>query len=216
VLLIFIRAPAAPFVPPEWHGERIAAMAVCYSGDRTEEALAPVRAIGEPVFDLLAERPYTEVQSLLDGTEPKGHHYYWRTGHYATLGDEVLATWLELAGECPIPAAQIGYLHLGGAVGDRAPDDGAVGNRDARFVLGVIGAWEPDEPRGAEFQQWVRTAYDRVRPYGTGGNYVNFQTGDEGADRVREAYGANFDRVAAIKRAYDPDDRFPAFSIRDS
>ena len=216
VWLIFIRAPAAPFVPPEWHGERVAAMAVCYSGDRMEEALAPIRALGEPVFDVLAERPYTEVQSLLDGTEPKGHHYYWRTGYFSTLSDDLLATWLELAGGCPIPEAQIGCLQLGGAIGDRAPDDGAVGNRDARFVLGVIGAWEPDEPREAEFRAWVRDAYDRVHPYGTGGSYVNFQSADEGADRVRESYGPNYDRLAAIKRAYDPEDRFPAFSLRDT
>ena len=62
VWMIFVRAPAAPFVPPEWHGERVVAMAVCYSGDRPEEALAPLRALGEPVFDLLQDQPYTEVQ----------------------------------------------------------------------------------------------------------------------------------------------------------
>jgi FAD/FMN-containing dehydrogenase/pimeloyl-ACP methyl ester carboxylesterase len=218
VWLIFIRAPAAPFVPPAWHGERVVAMAVCYTGDldRTDEVLAPLRACGAPAFDLLGERPYTEIQSLLDGTEPKGHHYYWRSGHHARLSDELLAAAIEAAGECPIPAAQIGVLHLDGAIADRASDDGAVGNRDARFVFGVIAGWEPDEPREADFQAWVRAAYERVRPYGTGGSYVNFQAADEGADRVRDAYGANFDRVAAIKRAYDPEDLFPAFSIRDS
>ena len=83
-------------------------------------------------------------------------------------------------------------------------------------MLGVIGAWEPGEPRAGEFEDWVRGAYERVRPFGTGGSYVNFQSADEEPDRVRESYGANFDRVAAVKRAYDPGDLFPAFSIRDS
>ena len=103
--LNIVRAPAAPFVPPEWHGERVCAMVVCYSGDlaRTEEALAPIRALGEPVFDILREQPYTEVQSYLDATEPKGEHYYWKTEYLAELSDGFLETIRELAAECPVP-----------------------------------------------------------------------------------------------------------------
>jgi len=218
VWMNLIRAPAAPFVPPQWHGERIVAMAVCYSGEleRAEEALAPLRALGDPVFDLLHEQPYTEVQSYLDDTEPKGHHYYWRTEYAAELSDEFLTTWLELAAECPIPAAQLGCLHVGGALNERAGDDGAVGNRDARFVCGVLGAWEPGEPHADAFRQWVRDAHARIRPFGTGASYVNFQTGDEGVGRLRESYGVNCYRVIAVKRRYDPGDLFRSFSILDS
>jgi pimeloyl-ACP methyl ester carboxylesterase len=210
VWMNLLRAPAAPFVPPQWHGERICVMAVCYSGDlaRTEEALAPIRALGEPVFDVLRELPYTEVQSQLDATEPKGEHYYWKTEYLAELGDGFLETIRELAADCPIPLAQLGILHIGGAIGDRDGDDGAVGNREARYVTGVLGAWEPGEPRAGVFRDWVRTSFERVRPFGTGGNYVNFQSADEGEDRIRAAYGANYDRVMAIKRTYDPDDVF--------
>jgi hypothetical protein len=208
VWLLAVRAPAAPFVPPEWHGERVCAMAVCYSGDRPEEALASIRALGEPVFDVVAERPYTEVQSLLDGTEPKGEHYYWKTEYLGELSDGFLETVRELAGDCPIPLAQIGILHVGGALNEREPGDGAVGNRDARYVIGLIGAWAPDEPQAHAFRDWIRTGFERVRPYGTGGSYINFQSADEGEDRIRAAYGANYDRLMEIKRAYDPDDVF--------
>jgi len=205
-----IRAPEAPFVPPQWHGERVVAMVVCYTGDldRVEEAIAPLRALGEPVFDILGEMPYVEIQSYLDATEPKGRHYYWRTEYAAELSDELLGIWRELAATCPIPAAQLGILHVAGAVNDRPDDDGAVGNREARFVVGVIGAWEPDEPREEEFMRWVREAHERVRPFTTGRTYVNFQSADEGRDRLRASYGANADRVVAIKRAYDPGDVF--------
>jgi FAD/FMN-containing dehydrogenase len=209
VWLIMLRAPAAPFVPEAWHGERICAMSVCYSGDldRVDEALAPIRALGDPVFDQLAERPYTEVQSLLDGTEPKGHHYYWRTEFVAELSDDLLSTGQELAAECPLPLAQVGFLHPGGALNEHAGDDGAVGNRDARYACGVIGTWEPDEARDDEYRDWVRDAGQRIRRFSTG-SYINFQTADEGEDRIRATYGDNFDRLLEVKQQYDPDNVF--------
>ena len=209
VWLNLLRAPAAPFVPPEWHGRRICAMAVCFSGDlsETDRVLAPIRALGEPVLDLLGEQPYTEVQSMLDGTEPKGNHYYWKTEFVGGLSDELLDVWSELAGDCPIPDGQLGLLHLGGALNDRPAEDGAIGNRDARFALGVLGAWEPDTPGAETFPQWVRDAWQRMRPFATG-NYVNFQTADEDDDRIRATYGANFERLREVKRSYDPDNLF--------
>jgi hypothetical protein len=208
--LVNIRAPAAPFVPPEWHGERVCAMSVCFSGDlgRAEAALAPIRALGEPVFDLVHPWTYVEQQSYLDATEPKGHHYYWRTEFVSELSDGLLGEVRAIAGECPIPDAQVGLLHLGGALNERDPDDGAVGNRDARFALGIIGGWHPDEPGSEGFPAWVRGAWERIRPFSTGGNYVNFQTADEGEERIRATYGANLDRIRAAKRAYDPQNLF--------
>jgi FAD/FMN-containing dehydrogenase/pimeloyl-ACP methyl ester carboxylesterase len=208
--MLLLRAPEAPFVPAEWQGEQICAMAVCYSGDLadSEAVLAPIRAIGDPVFDMLAEQPYTAVQSMLDGTEPKGNHYYWRTEYAAELSDELLTTWRELAAECPIPHADLGFLHLGGALNAHDPDDGVVGNRDAHFACGVVAGWEPDEPAAAQYREWVRAAGERLRPFSTGGNYVNFQTADEGDARVRASYGANYARLAAIKRRYDPGNLF--------
>jgi FAD/FMN-containing dehydrogenase len=185
-------------------------MAVCYSGDPAAagDVLAPIRALGEPVVDLLAEQPYTQVQSYLDEGEPRGLHYYWRTEYLAALGDDVLAAARELYTACPIPEAQVGFLHIGGALNEHAGDDGAVGNRDARYVIGTNGTWEPGEPNGDAFCRWVRDAGERIHPFSTGGSYINFQTADEGEQRVRATYGANFDRLAAVKARYDPDNLF--------
>ncbi|MBI5105139.1 MAG: FAD-binding oxidoreductase [Solirubrobacterales bacterium] len=210
VWMNLLRAPAAPFVPEAWQGERICAMAVCYSGDlrRAEDALAPLRALGAPVFDLLHEQPYVQVQSYLDATEPKGRHYYWKTEYLAGLDDELLSTWRDLGAQCPIPDAQLGLLHIGGALNDRAGDDGVVGNRDARYVIGVIGGWEPHAPGCEGFPGWVRAAWERIRPFSTGGNYINFQSADESEDRIAASYGANLGRLRAIKREYDPGNVF--------
>src|SRR5687768_13424276 len=114
-------------------------MSVCFSGDLADaaEAVAPIRALRDPVIDLLGERPYVVQQSYLDATEPKGDHYYWKAGYVDELRDDFFGVWQELGAKCPIPRAQLGLLHLGGALNERAPDDGVVGNRDARYVCGA-------------------------------------------------------------------------------
>jgi FAD/FMN-containing dehydrogenase len=210
VFLILFNAPPAPFVPQAWHGRRICAMAVCYSGDLAgaDEVVAPIRALADPVFDLLGEQPYTQVQSYLDETEPKGAHYYWKTEYVAELSDELLSATREVVAECPIPDADVGFLQLGGAVNEHDTDDGAVGNRDARFVFGVKGLWEPGEPEADRFREWVHDGWRRMRPFSTGGSYINFQTADEDEDRIRATYGTNFDRLVQVKQRYDPDNRF--------
>jgi hypothetical protein len=144
-------------------------MAVCHSGDpdRAGRDLAPIRAIGGPVFDLVGPMPDTHVQSYLDDTEPKGRHYDWKTEFLAGLDDGLL-TWLpELFAGCPNPEADIGLLHLGGALNERPGDDGAVGNRDARYVVGVKGMWAPGEPEADRYRQWVRDAWSRPSGAGT-------------------------------------------------
>ncbi|WP_332898901.1 FAD-binding oxidoreductase [Haladaptatus sp. CMSO5] len=210
VFQVLMRAPPAPFVPPEAHGERICAFAVCYTGDldTVEDALTPIRALGDPVVDMLQPLPYAQLQSSLDDTEPTGHHYYWKTEFASELTPEFQATVAELAAECPIPGGQLVLAHIGGAINDRADDDGAIGNRDVRFVYGAAGMWEPDNPNAAEFRQWVKDAGTRLQSFSTGGNYINFQTAEDGEERVRATYGANYDRLLELKQTYDPDNVF--------
>ena len=63
-------------------------------------------------------------------------------------------------------------------------------------------------PKADRFQEWVRDAGDRIQPFSTGRTYINFQAADEGEDRIRAAYGSNFDRLVGIKQKYDPDNLF--------
>jgi FAD/FMN-containing dehydrogenase len=210
VWLILLHAPPAPFVPAEWHGRKICAMAVCYSGDlsETNTVLAPIRALGDPVVDLLREQPYVEVQSYLDMTEPKGMSHYWKTEYLAELSDDLLSTMQALSAESGLPEAEIGVLHVGGALNDRGEDDGAVGNRDARYVIGAKAMWDPDEPDADRFTDWARGAWEHLRPFSTGRTYINFQAADEDEDRVRATYGDNFGRLVEAKSAYDPENLF--------
>jgi FAD/FMN-containing dehydrogenase len=71
-------APPAPWLPKEIHGKPIVAMMACYSGrlEDGERTVAPIKALGKPAGDLLVRRPYAQLQSLLDATQPKGRRYY--------------------------------------------------------------------------------------------------------------------------------------------
>jgi FAD/FMN-containing dehydrogenase len=99
-------------------------------------------------------------------------------------------------------------LHLAGALNARAADDGAVGNRTARFFCGIKGMWAPDEPNADIYRQWVHDAWQQLRPYSTGATYINFQTQDEDESRIRATYGSNLPRLQGVKQHYDPHNLF--------
>jgi FAD/FMN-containing dehydrogenase len=200
-------APPAPFLPEEWHGKPIVGLNACHSGADAKGDLAPARALGDPIVDLVAEKPYTDQQSMMDGMEPKGHHHYWKTEYLAGLTNEFLDTFRDSALKVTSPLSDSIIIHLAGALNERAHDDGAVGNRDASYMTAFAGQWPASAPDD-EHVAWVRASWKRVRPYSTGGNYLNFQTADEDEERVRATYGPNFDRLVEAKQTYDPENLF--------
>jgi FAD/FMN-containing dehydrogenase len=200
-------APPAPFLPPEWHGRPIVGLLVCHSGADIEADLAPVRALGEPIADLVTEKPYTEQQAMLDGMEPNGNHYYWKTEYLDGLSNAFLDTFSKRALQVTSPLSESIVIHLAGALNERAEDDGAVGNRDARYMTAFAGQW-PADASDDKHVAWVREAWKSVRPFSTGGNYLNFQTTDEDLERLRATYGANYDRLVGVKENYDPENLF--------
>ncbi len=200
-------APPAPFVPEEWHGKPIVAMQICHSGPNPEADLSEIRAFGGPIFDVIAAKPYTAQQSMLDAMEPKGVYRYWKTEFLPGLSTEYLDTFREGALGVTSPLSQSVIFHLAGALNGREDDDGAVGNRDARFVSGFAGTWPPGTPADPHVA-WVRGAWEQIRPFSTGGNYVNFQLAEDDADRTAAAYGKNYERLRRIKAEFDPDNLF--------
>ncbi|HEX2273723.1 MAG TPA: FAD-binding oxidoreductase [Acidimicrobiales bacterium] len=203
-------APPAPFLPQEWHGKPIVGILACHTGDvaRAGDDLAPIRAADGCIADLIVPKRYVEQQCMLDPTQPKGMHYYWKSEFVARLPDDLLDTFRHQAAAIESPMSQMVLFQLGGAVGDRDPGTTAFANRDAAYVLNAAGAWPPDAPGTAGHREWVRSAWEAVRPYSTGGNYVNFQTADEDESRTREAYRETLDRLARVKAAYDPENLF--------
>jgi FAD/FMN-containing dehydrogenase len=204
------KAPPAPFLPPAWHGREILALAICWSGalDEGERVTAPLRRAGRPVADVVAPLPYAVWQTFLDASGTAGMRNYWKSHDVASLGDDLIDLLVYHARTLPDPQCDIAFAHLGGAVGRVPTGATAYGRRDAAFTLLVHGRWD-DPARDGEVTAWARGVFESAAPFATGGVYVNFMSQDEG-DRVRAAYGANHDRLVALKTRWDPTNLFRA------
>jgi FAD/FMN-containing dehydrogenase len=145
--------------------------------------------------------------AMLDAMGPKGVHRYWKTEFLPGLSSESLDTFREGALKVRSPLSQSVIFDLGGALNEREDDDGAVGNRDVRYISGFAGTWPPGTPAEPHVA-WVRGAWEAIRPFSTGGNYVNFQLAEDDATRTADAYGDNYERLRRVKAEYDPDNLF--------
>ena len=203
-------APPAPWVPPELHGTPIVIVVACHTGSSqaAEADLAPLRALGNPIADLVAVKDYVVHQTLLDATMPKGNHYYWKSEFFPKLSDELLETYHAQFADLKAPANQITLFHMAGALNEHPEDDGAMGNRDAGYACVIQAIWSPDSPAAGANREWVRNAWSALKPFSTGGNYVNFQTDDETEDRTAQSYRGNLDRLREVKAKYDPTNLF--------
>lgn len=199
-------APPAPFVPEEWHVKPVVGLLVCHSGPTAEADLAPLRALGEPIFNLIGEKPYVAQQSMLDDMEPKGLHQYWKAEFLPDLPGEYLDTFRDAALGVASPLSFSVIFHLAGALNER-DDAGAVGNRDAQFISGFSGVWPP-QADGDGIVAAVREGWEKIRPFSTGGNYVNFQMAEDDVTRTASAYRDSYERLRQVKAQYDPDNFF--------
>lgn len=203
-------APPAPWLPADKHGKPMIALVINHTGTALEadSDLAPIRSLGEPWADLIQRKPYAAQQSMLDATQPKGMHYYWKSEFLPGLSDEMLATYRTQFDALAAPANQIVLFHVAGALSEFGEDDGAVGNRDAAYACVVQSMFAGESPAAEANKTWVRTAWEALKPFSTGGNYINFQTDDESGERIAESYRGNLDRLARIKAEYDPQNLF--------
>lgn len=199
-----IVAPPAPFVPPELRLQPVVTVAAVWTGDAADGPSA-VRGLRElrPTVDHFEVQPYTTIQQWLDDGVPHGRRYHVRSEWLDDLDGAAIHELAAAGDEMSSPLSQVIVRRLGGAIADVAPDATAFRFRDAAHLLTVAAGWEdgPDEPHVA----WTRRTWERMRPWSSGGSYVNHLAADEGRERVREAYGAEtWDRLVALKRRVDP------------
>ena len=172
-----------------------------------ERLLQPLRDFGPPVADLVQPMPYTAFQQILDALNPPGNRVYWKSAMLQSLDDEVIETIIEHAAAPPSPLSAAIIEFYGGAANRVGVGETAYPHRDTQYALNAVAMWtDPDED--AANIRWSRGLWEATRRFSPGSVYVNFLGLDEGADRVRAAYGPNYERLAALKAKYDPDNLF--------
>jgi FAD/FMN-containing dehydrogenase len=202
------KAPPLPFLPDEWHGREVLIFAVCHCGDMAagEKALAELRALGNPIVDVVGPHPFTGWQTAFDPLLTPGARNYWKSHDLAVLSDEMIDILLAAIRNLPDPECEVFIAHVGGAMARVAVDATACPQRDSHFIMNVHTRWR-DASQDAGCIQWARDLFDAAAPHSTGSVYVNFMPDDE-VDRVDGAYGANMARLAEVKGKFDPDNLF--------
>jgi len=208
VWTVLRQAPPLPFLPAEVHGKEVVVLALLYAGDpkQGEELIQPLREFGKPVGAHVGVQPYTAWQKAFDPLLTPGARNYWKSHNFTTIADGLIDVVIEYVKRLPSPHCEVFFGGIGGATKRPAPDATAYPHRDAEFVMNVHGRWETP----AEDERciaWSRDYFRASAPFASGGAYVNFLTADE-TDRVRAAYGPNYDRLARVKAKYDPNNLF--------
>ncbi len=177
------------------------------SGDpaQAEQVFAPVRA-QEPALYGIHELPYPMLQAAFDGLYPPGHQWYWRADFVNELSDEAIARHVEHGSQLPTMQSSMHLYPIDGAVHRVGRKDTPFVYRDARWASVIVGV-DPDPANRDRITSWCKNYWEALHPHSAGGAYVNFMM-DEGQERVRATYRDHYDRLAQIKRKYDPANLF--------
>ncbi len=189
-------------------GHKACGIAAAYPGDvaEGERLIAPLKKFGPPVMDVLGPMPYLAQQSLIDAAMPPNVLNYWKAEFLRDVTDDVIDAAVDAFGRVVSPMSSILLFPIRGAASRVAPEATAFPHRRG-FHAGVYSLWTDPAQNDANIA-WVRQTWDAIRPLAAGGVYVNELGDDEGTDRVRMAYGVNYDRLQRIKAKYDPRNLF--------
>lgn len=189
-------------------GQRAFSISACYVGapQAGEAVVAPLMQFGHPIEGNLREVPYLQIQSAGDAVFPRQRRYYWKAQFLREIGDGAIDALLESYAAAPNANALLVFQQVGGAIARVPASHSPYANRDAAFDCFPVAIWDDPADDGANMR-WARELWNAVRPFSTGGVYAN-NLGDEGDERVRDAYGENYARLAAVKAQYDPTNFF--------
>jgi FAD/FMN-containing dehydrogenase len=190
-------------------GNLVTAMVACYAGslDEGRRVLTPLRRFGPPLADTIAPVPYVTQQTMMDAAFPYGRLNYWKSALTDELTDDVIAVLVDACGRMPSPLSAVPIMDFHGAYRRVGKTATAYYHRDLRYDIVIAANWT----EGADSEQnvrWTRELSEALQPHLPRSVYVNDLDRDEGADRVRHAYGENYERLATLKKKYDPTNFF--------
>ena len=191
-------------------GAQVFGVAACYCGSPLSEGeriLRPLRKFGPPVADMISSMSYVQMQSFFEPFFPPGRHTYVKSNFLQALSDETIETIAEWAGKSPSPYTFAPFFeHWHGAVSRVGITETAFPHRHHSWNLFAWSMWI--DPADSEMNiRWTRECWQAIGPFLVGGSYVNYIS-DEGEAVARSAYGANYDRLLALKNKYDPTNLF--------
>jgi FAD/FMN-containing dehydrogenase len=194
---------------PDGSGTKLCGVAVCHAGEDEQQAEAevkPVREFGPPAMDLIERIPYPVVNTLIDDAFQRGAFNYWKSAFFTELNEQVATKLIDAYQNAPTPLCFLVIEHFHGAAVRVDPSATAFPHRQAGYDCIIISQWSDPAETEAGIR-WARETYESLRPHMTDGAYVNYLDNDD-AGRVGAAYGPNYDRLAQLKRKYDPDNTF--------
>lgn len=200
--------PMAGSVSRHPEGGPTVSIAVCYSGtlDEGERVLKPLLDFGSPVAGAIGPVSYQAFQSGPDAGFPLGRQHYWKSSFLKDLTEDAIEVLLEFAATCPSPYTGIGLQQMTGVASRVDPQATAFAHRDRHYDCLILSQWEDRADTDLNID-WTRRCFEAMRPHLQQSVYVN-NLGDQDHDRVRDAYGANYERLADVKTRYDPDNLF--------
>ncbi len=200
-----LTAGAALLTAPDGHPA--VAIIVCYCGSlpEGERVVAPVRQFGPPLLDMIHPMDYLDAIQMIDAGNPPGHHYYEKGCSVKHLTNGAIDAIVGAGTVFTSPLSLVLIQHVHGAVSRIAPHATAFALRGEYYLPAFIAQW----PDGAADRHiaWSRASWTALQPFASEGTYVNFMAADE-TDRVRVAYGMNYERLVALKNQYDPANLF--------
>jgi len=204
----FLTIPPAPMFPEHLHLRKVCGVMWCCTGSEKEikKALKPMRSVGKPLLDHVGPVPFPAVQSLFDALYPPGLEWYWRADFFKELSNEAIARHAEHGSKLPTLHSTMHLYPIDGAAHRVSNTDTAFSYRDANWAEVIVGV-DPDPANREKITNWCKTYFDALHPYSAGGAYVNFMM-EEGQERVRASFRDNYQRLAEVKKKYDPSNFF--------
>ena len=190
-------------------GAPLVGLVPCYSGpiEQGEKVLERLRKFGPPAVDMVGAMPYVAVQRMFNDAFPPGRYNYWKSSLTPEISDQLIDTLVEHMARVPSPHSAVMLEHYHGGYSRPAPTATAYSHRRPTYDVVIIANWaSPADNEGNK--QWARSLFAAVQPQVSKAAYVNFLDQDEGADRIRAAYGDNYEKLVALKRKYDPTNFF--------
>ena len=198
--------PVAPF-PEELQLQKVCGVVWCYGGapEDADEVFRSVRDL-RPDLDGLMTMPVSALNAAFDPLYPAGDQWYWRADFFDRLSDEAIEAHVEFAHRLPTPQSTMHLYPVDGAASRVSADATAWAYRDAKWGQVMVGV-DHDPAKADELKEWTVAYWEALHPHSMGGAYVNMMM-EEGDDRIRATYRGNYDRLAEVKRKYDPDNLF--------